>query len=364
VSIEDKKMKTKPQLIPAFLKAYSDSSFTNPHEVVLPDDPTDQMGHFTHMGAKYWGFETDRHRSTVVNEAGQSFTYDPEAHHWFTIGLKQRALVHVLTVSTRWFTGNQVPEISVELIDRTTSTSTEVLTKVELSPDSEQIFKIPPIMATDCHIRCYHEGGISRVNLLGTELNPLYDQPNLLRDATISHTSNDHYGKPEDAVMGNREVDHMVGWESARTGFGESTIFSLPGTVMIENIIVDTYLHRLNSPLSCHIFAANLEADKLQDAQTSLPRWKLLCSDGDEIIPENFKQYMLNKEYPEKKFQIMLHQNEDTCWLPLLSFAKLSPDTWHEFDQLESSNAVNTIFYMHYPNGGIHGLKMFGKYIT
>jgi allantoicase len=349
------------QIIPAFLKAYSDSSFTNPHEVALPDDPPDRMGNFTHTGAKYWGFETSRHRSTKINESNRSFDFDAQAHHWFTVGLEQRALVNEISISTKWFTGNQVPEVSIELIDRQENLTSVVLDHIKLDPDSEHAFKVAPTFATDCHIKCYHEGGISRVKLLGTDLTPLYEQPNLLRDAAISHTSNEHYGKPGDAVMGNREVDHMVGWESARTGYGESTIFTLPRAATIENIVVDTYMHRLNPPLSCHIFAANLAEDKLEDALTSLPRWKLVCSDGDEIIPENFQQYMLNKEYPEKKFQIKLHQSEDSCWLPLLSFAKLYPDTWHEFDALESDNAVNTVFYMHYPNGGIHGLKMLGK---
>jgi len=355
-------MNTEAQFVPAFLKAYSDSSFTNPHEVVLPDEPADRMGHFTHMGAKYWGFETVRHRSTDINEAKQRFKFDSEAHHWLTIGLKQRALIHQIRISTKWYTGNQVPEVSVELSDRHTRTTTEILSHVRLNPDSEEIFSVPPTVATDCHIKCYHEGGISRVNLFGKDLTPLYDRPNLLLDATISHTSNEHYGKPGDAVSGNREADHMVGWESARSGFGESTIFTLPQTAVVDSIVVDTYMHRLNPPLSCHIFAASLPAEALVDALNSLPRWKLVFPDGAEIIPDDFQRYMLNQDYPEKQFEIELHQSENSCWQPLLSFARLYPDTWHEFEKLESTEEVNTIFYMHYPNGGIHGLKVFGEY--
>jgi allantoicase len=355
-------MSTELQIVPAFLKAYSDSSFTNPHEVALPDDPPDCMGNFTHMGAKYWGFETNRHRSTRINESEKSFTFDSEAHHWFTIGLKQRALIHEIRISTKWFTGNQVPVVSVELIDRQKDNTTEILTRINLDPDSEQVLSITPIYATDCLIKCYHEGGISRVNLAGTDLTPLYDRQNLLVDAAISHTSNEHYGTPADAVSGNREVQHMVGWESARSGFAESTIFTLPGPANIDSIVVDTYMHRLNPPLSCHIFAANLKPDALQKALPGLPKWKLVFPDGNEIIPENFQQYMLDQAYPEKSFEIKLHQIEGSCWKPLLGFERLYPDTWHEFEKLESSEPVNTIFYMHYPNGGIHGLKMFGQY--
>lgn len=353
------------QLLPVFLKAYSDSSFTNPHEVVLAKSPQDCTGNFTHMGARYWGFETSRHRATQISTTGKSFTFDAEAHHWFEIGLTHRAEIRRINISTKWFTGNQVPEVSVELNDRQNNDRREVLPRTPLDPDAEHEFEIDPVMATDCHVKCYHEGGIARVNLLGTPGKALYDRPNLLLDATISHTSNDHYGKPLDAVKGDRKVQHMVGWESARSGFGESTIFTLPRPARIETVIVDTYMHRLNPPLSCHVFAALLpEAQTLEQLIPLLPRWKIRFHDGMEVIPDNFQQYMLEQQYrPEhKQFEIQLHQEPGSPWKPLISFAELQPDTWHEFDQLESNSEFNLLFYMHYPNGGIHGLKMFGHY--
>ena len=353
------------QTLTAFLKAYSDSSFTNPHEVVLVQSPPDCVGNFTHMGAKYWGFETARHRTTQISASGESFAFDADAHHWFDIGLTHRSEIRKINISTKWFTGNQVPEVSIELIDRISNERTEVLLRAPLNPDAEHEFNIDPVTATDCHVKCFHEGGIARVNLLGTPGMALYDRPNLLLDATISHTSNDHYGKPLDAVKGDRNVQHMVGWESARSGFGESTFFTLPRPALIETVIVDTYMHRLNSPLSCHVFGAVLKADKnLERLIPSLPQWKLIIPDGKETKPENFQQYMLERQYlPEhKQFEIELHQEPDSPWKPLISFAGLQPDTWHEFDQLESESEFNVIFYMFYPNGGIHGLKMFGRY--
>jgi allantoicase len=353
------------QTLTAFLKAYSDSSFTNPHEVVLPQSPPDCKGNFTHMGAKYWGFETARHRATQISTDGKNFTFDADAHHWFDIGLTHRSEIRKINVSTKWFTGNQVPEISIELIDRKSNERTEVLPRTALNPDAEHEFDIDPMLATDCRVKCFHEGGIARVTLLGTEGEALYDQPNLLLDATISHTSNEHYGKPLDAVKGNRNVQHMVGWESARSGFGESTIFTLPRPALIESVIVDTYMHRLNPPLSCHVFGALLGGDENIDQITpTLPGWKLVFPDESEIKPEDFQQYMADQLYlPEhKQFEIKLYQEPDSPWKPLISFAGLQPDTWHEFDQLESDSEFNVIFYLFYPNGGIHGLKMFGRY--
>lgn len=357
------------QTLPAFLKGYSDSSFTNPHEVVLPDDPRNCKGDFTHMGARYWGFETSRHRATEVNAAQECLTFNADAHHWLDIGLTHQSEIRKIKVSTKWFTGNQVPEISITLIDRKSNERTIAVARRPLNPDTEHEFAIEPVLATDCHVECYHEGGIARVNLLGTLKDPLYDRPNLLLDAAISHTSNEHYGKPNDAIEGDRSVQHMVGWESARSGFGESSIFTLPRTAVIDTLIVDTYMHRLNAPLSCHVFAAHLQAveanrDIPEEAMASLPRWKLVLPDKTEIIPENFQQYMADKNYlPKyKQFAIRLHQDADSPWKPLVSFAALRPDTWHEFNQLETRSKINVIYYMHYPNGGVHGLKMFGNY--
>lgn len=351
------------KVLPAFLKAYSDSSFTNPHEVVLDTVPPDCMGNFTHMGAKYWGFETSRHIATSINQEDKHFSYNAEAHHWLDIGLRFHSEIHKISISTKWFTGNQVPEVSVELFDKTTGQTKTILDHVPLQPDTEHEFDIEPIMASDCHVKCYSEGGIARVNLLGHAKDALYERPNLLSDADISHTSNDHYGSPLDAVNGNREVQHMVGWESARTGFGEHTIFTLARPAVIDTIVVDTYMHRLNPPLSCHIFAAQLESP-LEDSLKKLPRWKLVFPDGDEIIPEDFQKYMLQKSFSpqHKQFDIKLHHTSDSPWKPLVSFAPLKPDTWHEFANMESTSSVNVIYYMHYPNGGIHGLKMFGQY--
>ncbi len=356
-------MPTKTERLPTFLKAYSDSSFTNPHEVVRPDEPPACTGNFTHMGAKYWGFETVRHTATQINADEQSFSYTPGAHQWFDIGFTHSAVVTSISISTKWFTGNQVPEISIVLRDRHSGAETMVFDHLSLAPDAEQTLDIPPTVATDCHVRCYHEGGIARINLFGEIGSALYAHPNVLLDAAISNTTNEHYGKPADAVRGNREVDHMVGWESARTGFGESTIFSLPRLVRIDRIIVDTYLHRLNPPLSCHIFGAHLEAGGLSDALATLPRWKLVYDNQAQVIPDDFQAFMQNKEYlkeTDQAFEIKLHIPDASPWQPLIGFAPLRGDCWHEFEKMDSDTPVNVIFYMHYPNGGIHGLRVFG----
>lgn len=359
----------------AFLIEYSDSSFTNPHEVVLPDDPKDCRGQFTHMGAKYWGCESKRHKATQTRADEEAFAYDHDAHNWMLIGLKQRTEIDTVTVSTKWYTGNQVRAVSIIVKDALTGKETRVLERQPLNPDSEHSFSFPPVTGTECLVECYYEGGISRVNFFGEPAkDQMPAQPNLLEGTKISHVSNIHYGQPDKAVAGVRKEMHMIGWESARTGFGERALFHLKKPTIVNEVIVDTYLHRLNPPLGCQIFALNEpDADdaKIEELMKQAPRWKLVFSDGKEVIPENFQQYMLNQEYLKeqgiknpRQFKIKLHMAPNSAWKKLLPFAALSPDTYHRFNKLENAGAVTHILYMHYPNGGIHGLKVHGKEVS
>ena len=364
--------KTDQDLLPAFLIEYSDSEFTNPHEAVLPDEPAHYSGVFTHMGAKFWGLETSRHRATTVNAAQRALDYDHTAYHWFLIGLRDRAEISSMKISTKWYTGNHVPAVSVFLRDELTGTEVQVLQRQPLGPDAEHELPIPPTTATECRVEIFSEGGISRVNLFGNKLiEQLPRGDNLLERATISDVSNVHYGNPGQAVRGNREVMHMAGWESARTGFGEHALFRLEKPASIEEVVVDTYLHRFNPPLTCHVFALDEpdpnHADQLM--QTA-PRWKLVFDNGKEVVPDNFQRYMLEQRYLEEKdvpnremFKIKLHTPDGSPWKPLLPFAPLRPDTYHRFNELEDHGPVTHVLYMHYPNGGIHGLKVYGTEI-
>ena len=315
------------------------------------------------MGAKYWGFETARHKATTLT-TDNKFSYNNDAYHWIHIGLKQRAQVSRITVSTKWFTGNQVPEIAVELVDE--RGLTEVIARTPLAPDKEHNFDIDPTIASECLVRCYHEGGIARVNLFGDSEHIDTPRQNLLEQATISHVSNEHYGKPADAVAGNREVDHMLGWESARSGFGEYALFHLAEPSIISEIVVDTYMHRLNSPLSCHIFGIHpADGSEIDVLWQQRPVWTLEFADGLRVTPPDFQSYMQAKQYLNEptdnssKFEISLKNQYPDIWKPLVSFGQLRADTWHQFREVEYQNPVTHILYIHYPNGGIHGLKVY-----
>ena len=348
-----------------FLIGYSDSAFTNPHEVAQPDLPEDRAGRFTHMGAQYWGFETRRHIGTQIQIAEHSFRFDPEAHHHFTLGLHSRSEVSKIDVDTTWFTGNQVPEISIFLEDG--AQSTEVVPRTSLAPNQQHSFAITPTFASRCLVLCHQEGGIARVQLFGqTQSKPR--ERNLLEEATISFVSNAHYGHPKDAVLGRRIESHMKGWESARTGFGEQAVFTFKAAVRLQRFVVDTYLHRLNAPLSCHLFGL-VESEDLDHGMAVKPRWAVRLDDNSLEMPEDFQDYMNHQRYrtngkASQPMTISLHNPAPETWVPLLPFAPLRPDHYHEFEQFDNSPPVKHLLFMYYPNGGIHGLKAHGVYQT
>lgn len=355
------------KFIPAYIIAYSNSDFTNPHEAVLPDEPKDCREVFTHAGAKYWGLETCRHKATQIDSRKQKIYYQHQAHNWVKIGFQERAELSSMQVSTKWFTGNQARAISVILIDELMQNEIEVLTRVSLEPDQEHSFSFPVTTATECHIKIFYEGGISRINFFGeTAEKQLPKRKNLIEEASVSHVSNVHYGNPTMAVKGNRKEMHMVGWESARTGFGEQAIFHLAQASKLEEIVVDTYLHRFNSPLTCHVFGLLLpEGEDLEDYIDSIPKWSIQFENGQQIVPDNFQEYMLQQSYLKEKtsqntqFEIALFTPPNSTWKAVLPYEALQPDRFHRFTALQQNGPFSHLLYMHYPNGGIHGLKVF-----
>ncbi len=362
----------KPKKIPAFLVAYSNSDFTNPHEIVLLDDPPDCREQYTHMGVKYSGLETGRHCTTHPDENNRCLRFNHFESNWLHIALRQRALISEIQVSTRWFTGNQVQALSATLEDELTGHRKKVLHRVGLQPDTAHRFPIDPTTATHCYFDLFYEGGIARIHFVGEQTKEQIPQsPNLLKQAKILYVSNDHYGHPKKAVQGCREEKYMIGWESARTGYGEMALFALPRSSPIKEVVVDTYLHRLNPPLTAHLFGANhFSADGAPDDVPSLldkcPRWKIQFDKGPEVIPDNFQQYMHDAVYLKEpvpdpySFNIRLHLPAGSMWQPVLPFVCLRPDTFHRFRDLENSGPFNYLLFLHYPNGGIHGLSVVG----
>ena len=108
---------------------------------------------------------------------------------------------------------------------------------------------------------------------------------------------------------------------------------------------MDTYLHRFNSPLTCHVFGLLIEEGKdVESYLPSIPKWVLRFDDGHQVIPENFQQYMLDQSYLKEKtsvsssFEIALFNQPDSPWVAVLPHENLVSDTFHRFTSLEEND--------------------------
>jgi allantoicase len=86
-----------------------------------------------------------------------------------------------------------------------------------------------------------------------------------------------------------------------------------------------------------------------------------------KVIPANMSNYMINQRYLKERgvrnrerFRFRLHTPARCPWKAILPFAPLSADTYHRFREVRHVGPVTHVLYMHFDNGGIHGLKLFG----
>lgn len=359
-------------LLKTFVIAYDDSSFTDPHSVLRHDEAQDPTGRFTHMGAYYEGWEDKR--GTGVNVINDGWAYDYSTARSMEIGLVERANITHVDISTKWFTGNNVPEVSIAYKDILRDDAYHIVVEREsLNPDSKKRIELPnTLTATHVKILSHQEGGIARIHVHGepSEIQPICPR-NLLQDAFLIAASNEHYGSPLDAVQGVRAENYMKGWESARSGRGEYALFSLQNPTTIQGLVIDTYLHRLN-PVRA-VAAFGIVADKKESATGLLedaPRYRVVFADGTEAMPNDLKAYMNSADFKSKvseqgmsKVEIKRYVPDGSRWQEILPQSSTMADQFHFFkgsDLTNTDTAFTHLLLQHGPNGGMHGLKAYG----
>lgn len=353
--------------IRAFVIAYSDSSFSNPHSIVTDSDPVFDSDAFTFVGKEMDGLESRRHRAFSIAPEKAEIIFNPDAANFIRLGLIQKSRLSKVVISTKWFTGNQVPRVSLELLDSTTGAAVFQINDLELSPDSERTIEVNGVETDECLIRCFYDGGISRVRFYGAAIEAPAPRKNILEDAAIIFVSNEHYGKPSQAVSGRRLEHHMVGWESARTGLGESALFELKAPLRVSELEVDTYKHVFNAPLCCALYGGSfVDGIRATEIMKQAPRWRAEFENGAYAEPTDLRSYIYGGEYKKDPnyrgggLSFKLSSPKDSSFRPLLPFGQLSPDALHRF-KLAHKDPVTHILFMHFPNGGIHGLRIFSS---
>lgn len=352
------------RFIPARVLDYSDSAFTVVHQVVKLEEPVFDPDAFTLMGKEMDGCESRRHRSVAAVPERAAFRYDPRAHNFIRIGFLQRSRVERLELSTEWFTGNQVQWARVYLTDELTGTRHLLLDRTRLEPDAKHFFDVEPLDGTELYVECYPDGGMARVRCYGERSSlSLPKRINLLEGAAVSHASNVHYGTPEDAVAGQREVEFMRGWESGRAGFGERVLFTRTHAAEVYEVVVDTYRHLLNTPPRFYLFGSRAEGSS-DDLMHHAPHWEVVGG-SKVVVPDDLRAYIRGQKYladfgDDAPFELRLAYDEAGPWAPILVHEALRPDAYHRFTSLQSRGPYDRLLVMHFPNGGIHGLQVLG----
>lgn len=358
------------KLIPASVTSYSDSSFSVAHDVVKATEPMFDPDAFTLVGKEMDGLESRRHRAfKKISAAGAPprFEFDPNAHNFIEIQFGYRAKVSKIEISTEWFTANQVQAVSVTLKDEKSNNEHKLLTREPLDSDKKHFFSVPQTAATSARVECYPDGGIARIRFYGEKIETLYSDLNILDGAQVLEISNAHYGGADDALSGMRQVEFMKGWESGRRGMGEHLLLKLKQRCeRIDRVVVDTYRHVLNSPLGCMLLGAESDsAMTAQELMRTAPRWKVTFRNGLEISPDSLKEYIQNKHYIKdggsEPFTLSLDFPQSSVWKLVLPFSDLDRDTLHTFAKLGTRGPFTHLLFMHFPNGGIHGLRVLAR---
>jgi hypothetical protein len=132
--------------------------------------------------------------------------------------------------------------------------------------------------------------------------------------------------------------------------------------VVPRTLIVDTYLHRLNAPLGCYLFGLPKGSEKgVNLYRPSLPGWQVEFEDGQRLETRDLAQVIQAERAKPAEAQRRLHiqmQAAPSPWISLTSFTALKPDTFHALP-IETGLACSALLFTFFPNGGIHGLRVY-----
>jgi len=302
--------------------AASDESFGDKENLLTPDTPAFEPGHYGNRGEIVDGWETRRRRDG--------------GHDWVVVRLGTPGVITSVDVDTSFFTGNHPESCSVEACGcegypgpaDLTSPATQWVTIVPKSPlrgDQHNVFEASdPRRFTHVRLSIFPDGGIARLRVTGRAV----PDPRGLEALTIDLASQEYGGavvaSSDDfytaASMLNRPGRARSmgeGWEARRRRGGgcDHVVFRLAFPGVIRRIVVDTAHFRYNASAEVALHGC------LQDA-----------------IPPS----------------------DSTAWLPLLGRTRLQPDTRHEFAS-HYAQPVVLVRLDAIPDGGLSRVRLIGS---
>nr|CAD7448664.1 unnamed protein product [Timema bartmani] len=338
----------------------TDDWFAVAENLLKVEEPQWQEGVFTAYGKWMDGWETRRKRVA--------------GHDWAIIQLGVPGVVRGVHIDTAYFTGNYVPQISIQAaalkeeekrniplrVSCMGTSATEYnLKQVEKlrSQTWQEIVPMVPLKAgyketrhhyfptlksdkvwTHVRLNLYPDGGIARLRLFGeaildlTLLNSsqILDLVSMVNGGVCEDYSNAHYGHPRNIIRPNEGIGMSDGWETARR-LDRPPIIQVSPEGFLQLPGFEWAVFRLGAPGVVHRI---------------------------EVDTKHFKGNYPDTVWLEGKLGLQAK------WIKLLSQTKLSMDKLHVYKELDNKGPFTHVRVNIAPDGGISRLRIWGSVFT
>jgi allantoicase len=302
--------------------AASDEAFGDKENLLNPDLPVNDPGHFGNRGEIVDGWETRRRR-----DAG---------HDWALIRLGAPGVITSITVDTRFFTGNFPESCRVEACGREGYPSPSELTDsqsdwVEIVPRSalrgnqQNVFPVTDSRRfTHVRLSIFPDGGVARLRVNGQVIPDPRQVDGLSIDlasqrygGAVVASSDDFYTSAGLLIRPDRARTMGEGWETRRRRDAghDFVVFRLGFVGFARQLIVDTAHFRYNATGEIMVYGCEGEDPPSADA---------------------------------------------AAWRAILGRTRLQPDTYHVFP-VPHEAAVGSIRLDAFPDGGISRVRVMGS---
>lgn len=363
-------------------------------ERMLADGPPEfDPAAFTDWGKTMDGWETKRKRVA--------------GHDWSIVELGLPALLRGIEVDTGFFTGNQVPAISIQAgcIDAGAAYAlgetrdpegvaagggfeaaaaaqqqvqalnseqwTEILPQTKLDPGYEgtrhHFFSLAEAVAapasgggwTHLRVNLFPDGGISRLRVRGEVVPNIEQLAATLQELDMAalenggvaiEASNKHYGRPANLIAPGRAAQMNEGWETARNPNRPAVLaVNEDGKLLLSDDQFDWAIIRLGS--LTHI--TRLEVDT--------NHFKGNCPESCELQGA----VVALDGVPRAEEAGACEQLADAQWVSILPRTNLTPHFQHYFavddGSIIDAQAVTHVRLRIFPDGGVSRLRVWGN---
>src|SRR3989454_5996414 len=302
--------------------AASDEAFGDKENLLSPDPPVDDPGHYGNRGEIVDGWETRRRR-----EGG---------HDWALIRLGTPGVITSITVDTSFFTGNFPESCLVEAsghegypspseLSDAESEWVEIVPRSALRGNQQNVFAVTDARRfTHVRLSVFPDGGVARLRVNGQIIPDPRQVDGLSIDlasewygGAVVASSDDFYTSAGLLIRPDRARTMGEGWETRRRRDAghDFVVFRLGFVGFARQLIVDTAHFRYNATAEIMVYGCEGEDPPGIDA---------------------------------------------AAWRPMLGRTRLQPDTYHVFP-LPHEVAVGSLRLEAFPDGGISRVRVMGS---